>query len=65
MTGRGADLSILQQKSGGLPALGIILPMAFYHGPRGFVHVEDVHNAGRLIAAALEDPEFLEHTSKW
>ncbi|MHC4778073.1 MAG: hypothetical protein ACYTFG_05785 [Planctomycetota bacterium] len=65
MTARGADLSILQQKSGGLPALGIIIPMAYYHGPRGLVHVEDVDNASRLVAAALEDPEFLEHTSKW
>ncbi|MHC4600610.1 MAG: hypothetical protein ACYS47_16565 [Planctomycetota bacterium] len=65
VTGRGADLSILQQKSGGLPALGIILPMAFYHSPRGLIHAGDVHNAGRLIGAVLEDPDFLEHTSKW
>lgn len=63
--GRGADLSILQQKSGGLPALGIIVPMAYYHGPRGLVHAGDVLNTARLIAAALEDETFLDHATKF
>jgi len=63
--GRGADLSNLQKKCGGLPALNVILPMAYYHGPRGLIQPRDVLNAGRLLAAALEDPEFLEHTGKW
>lgn len=63
--GRGADMSILQHKSGGLPTLGMIIPMAFYHGPRGFVHGQDVLNAGRLLSAALCDEELLDHTGKW
>ncbi len=63
--GRGADLSVLQKKSGGLPALGIILPMAFYHGPRGLIDASDVLNAGRLLAAALEDETFLERATKF
>lgn len=63
--GRGADLSNLQKKCGGLPALNVILPMAFYHGPRGLIRPEDVHNAARLLAAALEDEAFLDHVGKW
>ncbi|MHC5036265.1 MAG: hypothetical protein ACYTHM_03035 [Planctomycetota bacterium] len=65
VTGRGADLSILQQKSGGLPALGIILPMAFYHGPRGLIHVGDVLRAAELLAAALCDDTLLDRATKF
>jgi endoglucanase len=63
--GRGADQSILQKKSGGLPIFGVILPMAYYHGPRGLIHGRDVLWAAELISAALCDEEFLEHTSKF
>jgi putative aminopeptidase FrvX len=64
-SGRGADLSILQQKCGGLPAINLILPMAYYHGPRGLIHPADVENCGRLIAAALADKEFVRKATKF
>lgn len=63
--GRGADQSILQKKAGGLPLFGLIVPMAYYHGPRGFVHPRDVLDAARLVAAVLCDPAFLDHTAKF
>ncbi len=64
-SGRGADLSILQQKCGGLPAINLILPMAYYHGPRGLINPADVLNCGRLIAAALADREFVSKSTKF
>jgi endoglucanase len=63
--GRGADQSMLQKKAGGLPTFGIILPMSYYHAPRGLIHPRDVFDAARLLAAVLGDEEFLSHTSKF
>jgi len=63
--GRGADQSLLQYKCGGLPVFGLILPMAYYHGPRGLIHPRDVHDAARLISAALCDPGFFERCTKY
>ena len=39
--------------------------MAYYHAPRGLIRPEDVEAAARLLAAALEDPEFIVHATKW
>jgi putative aminopeptidase FrvX len=63
--GRGADLSILQQKSGGLPAINLILPMSYYHGPRGLINPADVLHCARLIAAALADKDFVKKATKF
>jgi putative aminopeptidase FrvX len=56
---RGADPSLLQKKCGGLPMVAIILPMSYYHGPRGLIHAGDVHAAARLVAAVLGDGKLL------
>ena len=61
---RGADHSSIPKKMGGIPGGAVILPMSYYHGPRGLMKVEDVYNAARLMAAILADDEFLDHAAR-
>jgi putative aminopeptidase FrvX len=60
---RGADPSILQQKCGGLATMTIIIPMAYYHAPKGLINAIDVFNKARLLEAVLTDEEFLNFSS--
>ena len=62
---RGADPAILQTSGGGFPMMTIILPMAYYHAPKGLIHSVDVFNTARLIAAVLQDDNFLEEASSY
>lgn len=60
---RGADPSIFQQKCGGLATMTIIIPMAYYHAPKGLISVVDVYETARLISAALQDEDFVRSVS--
>ncbi|OGL42462.1 MAG: hypothetical protein A2161_06880 [Candidatus Schekmanbacteria bacterium RBG_13_48_7] len=60
MYGRGADASILQQKCGGLPTMTVIIPMAYYHAPKGLINIHDVFNTARLLETVLKDDSFLD-----
>ncbi|MBN2384238.1 hypothetical protein JXQ70_15280 [bacterium] len=60
---RGADPAILQTKSGGQPMMSIIIPMAYYHGPKGLIDLHDLEATTRLLVAVLEDESFLDHGS--
>jgi len=62
---RGADPSILQQKCGGLPVMTVIIPMAYYHAPKGLICVRDVFNTARLLEAVLQDESFLQYGERF
>ena len=61
---RGADHSAIPKKMGGVPGGSVILPVSYYHGPRGLMKPEDVYHAARLIAAILTDDDFLDHAAR-
>jgi len=50
----GTDLDAMHLARGGIPCGGIGLPLRYMHSPVEMVHLGDVQNAARLIAAAAQ-----------
>jgi len=57
---RGADPAILQTKSGGNAMMTIVIPMAYYHAPKGLLNIDDLMHTTDLLVAVLTDEYFLE-----